>query len=213
MADNVTTQSGTLATVPASTVIATDDSGGAHYQIVEIADATTPTQRLAIDSSGRITALISGSLSIAQNPIRVSVTPTISTSIYAAGDSIGGEMTIANAAASSGGYGLLRSVVIGDKDNERAEMDILFFDRAQTGTATDQSPFDPADADLANFVGSISVLTSHYNSFSDNAGAVVPCSVPIKCNATSLFAYAVALATPTYTSTSDLTFHFSIERY
>lgn len=41
MADNLTTQSATLATVPASSVIATDDAGaGGHVQIVKLAIGT-----------------------------------------------------------------------------------------------------------------------------------------------------------------------------
>jgi hypothetical protein len=40
VADNVTTQSTTLATPPASTTIATDDVGGTHYQRVKLVDGT-----------------------------------------------------------------------------------------------------------------------------------------------------------------------------
>jgi len=39
MADNLTTQT-TVATVPSGGVIATDDAGGAHYQLVKLVDAT-----------------------------------------------------------------------------------------------------------------------------------------------------------------------------
>lgn len=40
MADNLTTQSSTPATVPSSTVIATDDVAGVHYQRVKLVDGT-----------------------------------------------------------------------------------------------------------------------------------------------------------------------------
>lgn len=40
MADNLTTQSATLATIPTATVIATDDVGGVHYQQVKLVDGT-----------------------------------------------------------------------------------------------------------------------------------------------------------------------------
>ena len=55
MADDLTTQSATPATVPASTIFATKDIGGKQYIPQLIADGTTPTQRLGVDSSGRIT--------------------------------------------------------------------------------------------------------------------------------------------------------------
>lgn len=40
MADNLTTQSGTPATVPSATTIATDDIAGVHYQRVKLVDGT-----------------------------------------------------------------------------------------------------------------------------------------------------------------------------
>ena len=40
MADNLTTQSGTPATVPSASVIATDDVGGVHFQRVKLVDGT-----------------------------------------------------------------------------------------------------------------------------------------------------------------------------
>jgi len=40
MADNLTTQSGTPATVPSSSVIATDDVSGVHFQRVKLVDGT-----------------------------------------------------------------------------------------------------------------------------------------------------------------------------
>lgn len=41
MADNVTTQTATLATIPTATAIATDDEAGVHYQKVKLADGTS----------------------------------------------------------------------------------------------------------------------------------------------------------------------------
>lgn len=80
MPDNVTTQSTTLATVPASTTIATDDVGGAHYQRVKLdvgADgaasavvtnvptketrATTPSQTSVAGNVGNVTLLSANS--------------------------------------------------------------------------------------------------------------------------------------------------------
>jgi hypothetical protein len=54
MADNLTTQTGTLATIPGSTVIATDQLGtGEHVQFVKIMDGTLDgTTKAAVGANG-----------------------------------------------------------------------------------------------------------------------------------------------------------------
>jgi hypothetical protein len=47
VADNITTQSATLATPPAATVIATDDVAGTHYQRVKLVDGTLDSSAAA----------------------------------------------------------------------------------------------------------------------------------------------------------------------
>lgn len=61
MADNLTTQSSTPATVPASTVIATDEVSDVHYQLVKLVNATA-------DSTTRT--------GVAADPLRVDPTGT-----------------------------------------------------------------------------------------------------------------------------------------
>lgn len=91
VADNLTTQSTTLSTVPADTVIATDDIAGVHYQLVKLvdgtADSTTPT-----GTSG--------------NPLRVNPTGTTAQPVTDNGGSLtvddgGSSLTVDRATASS----------------------------------------------------------------------------------------------------------------
>lgn len=52
MADNLTTQTSTLATIPTSAVIATDDVAGVHYQIVKLAHGAADSVTLVSSASG-----------------------------------------------------------------------------------------------------------------------------------------------------------------
>src|ERR1043165_4584308 len=78
MADTLTTQSATPATIPASTVIATDDAGaGGHVQIV----------KLAISTDGSATALTADNTSgMLVNP-RPNTTGGLSVGNFTTGDS------------------------------------------------------------------------------------------------------------------------------
>jgi hypothetical protein len=191
MADNVPITAGT------GTTIATDDVSNVHYQIVKIADGT----------DGASTAIPGdGSRGLKVKPVivnRFSVTPTISAaSVYASGDAVGGLLTFANAARFSGGGLWLRQVVILDKDQERAPMDLALFDRTFTATA-DNSAFDPSDADLANLLTVVPI--SDYSNFNANAvGVSTVLDIPLLLNGTSLFGQLITRGTPTYTTTTDI---------
>lgn len=195
MADNVAITAG------AGTSIATDDVSSVHYQYVKLADGTadsstgipgTSTKGLYVDPRGSVSL--------------ISVTPTISaSSIYAAKDAIGGIMTFSNAARASGGGGILESVVLVDKDQERSNMDLVLFSATVAGTATDNAAFDPTDADLANCVGVVPISSGDYADFNDNSVATRSgIGLAYTCAATSLFGVLVARTTPTYTATSDI---------
>jgi hypothetical protein len=230
MADDLTFQSATPATVPEGTVAATDESGGKHYQIVELADATTPTQRLGVDSGGRVTVKISdgtdvlgvnadgsinvsGTVTSSTSIVHLSVTPTISTGIYAAKDAIGGLLTFANAASSSGRPIMVSSASLIDKDQERAEIDLVLF-KASIGAPTDNAVFDPTDAELIECVGVIQFNIVDYADFSDNCVAVrYGLGLDIDLDGTDLYGALVARSTPTYTATNDIVVSLRIVQY
>lgn len=194
MADNVAITAG------AGTTIASDDVSGVQYQRVKLTDGTA-------DSSAVIPGGATKGLYVDPHSTTtlIQVTPTISTSIYAAKDCVGGIMTFANACRNSGEGGILESVTIVDLDRERALTDLVLFSATVSGTATDNAAFDPTDADLLNCVGVIPILTGDYFDFNDNAVASRSgIGLAYKCAATSLFGVLVARTTPTYTGTSDL---------
>lgn len=135
--------------------------------------------------------------------IRITQTPTISTTIYAAKDAIGGLLTFANAARFTGGSGRVEVVTLYDRDPERADIDLVLFDTTITAP-TDNAVFDPTDTELLTCVGVVPIGSGNYSDFNDNAVATVTPSLHYVLTGTSLFGVLVARGTPTYTATNDI---------
>jgi len=145
-----------------------------------------------------------GSVTARLDQTRISAAPAISAgSIYASGDAVGGLLTFANAADTSGGTITIQTVVIIDEDQELAPLELVLFDRTFTATS-DNAAFDPSDADLANIIGVVKI--SDYSNFNDNSVAVrTGIGLAAKLNGTDLFGQLVVRSTPTYTATDDIT--------
>lgn len=192
MVDNVNISAGT------GTAIWTDEVTGAkHAQFFKLADGTADSTVVIPGDAVRGLHVLPSIIT------RLSQTPTISAAaVYAAGDAVGGLLTFANAARYSGGGVSVKQVVIIDKDQEMAPLDLVLFDRTFTNSA-DNAAFDPTDADLANLVTVIPI--ARWINYSDNAvGLSDPLDIPIKLNGTSLFGQLVTRGEPTYTATSDI---------
>lgn len=148
--------------------------------------------------------------------VTVEVTPTVDTAgAYAAGDCIGGKLTFSSAANRSGGGGVIRSVIVTDLADQKADIDLLLFDSdPSNGTYTDQAAVDVDDADIVKVIGQISVATANYKSFADSAAAAlagVDAAFQLSGSA-NLYGLLVCRGTPTYVSTSDLTIRLVIEQ-
>lgn len=199
--------------------IASDDIGGIIYQRVKQTLGQDGTA--TADAGGRnLGAAVGGAayVDLRQSIVSVAVTPTISTTIYAAGDAVGGLLTFANAARTTGFPIRITDVVIIDRDQELAPFDLVLFDRTFTATA-DNAVFAPSDADMANCVGVIEIVANDYHNFSTNAVAHWPETtagnrgLSVVLNGTDLFGQLVARSTPTYTATSDLTVKVIVEQF
>jgi hypothetical protein len=187
MADNVT-----IGSVPWKT----DDIGGFQVQYVKLMDGTDSSAvAVAYDASR-------GFQITGRRIKRIAVTPTITAGAYAAKDVVGGKMTFSAAARFSGAGGYVVGVTVIDKDQERAPLNLVLFDRDFTATA-DNAPFDPTDADLANTIGVVAIR--NYSDLADNAVGYAECRLPFVCNTTDVVGQLVTPATPTYGTTSDLT--------
>ena len=206
MADNVAITAGS------GTNVAADDISSVFYQRMKT--TLGPDGTATADWAGRADGT-DGIAYVDPRPLltAVSVTPTISTSAYAAGDNVGGIMEFTSAVRGTGDYATIRTVVVSDDDSEDAALDLWLFDQTLAGTATDNAAFDPDDADLDNLVGKVAIAGADYGTFTDNSAAVVQPDLRVKANATSLFGVLVTSGTPTYTATTDLTVKLIIEQH
>ena len=200
MADNIGITPGTGATAAA------DDIGGVLYQRNKIALGLDGTHAADLSGTADRGAYVDPRLKV----VRLSQTPTISTSAYALKDAVGGLMTFANAARASGGSCTIQAVQIIDKAQMFASLDLVLFD-VTIAAPTDNAVFDPTDAELATCIGVIAIGGGFYSDFNDNAVAVVN-NVGLECllTGTDIFGVLVARTTPTYVSTSDLTVRLTI---
>jgi hypothetical protein len=146
------------------------------------------------------------------NVANVQTTPTTTAVAFTTGWSVGGLQTIASAARVSGGTGLLQDVVVSIKTNQTATYDIfLFNDTTLSSTCTNAAAFVYSSADFAKLVGVIHVTDITAGNTTSVAQAL-NLAKTYKAVATSLYACAVVRGTPTWGSTTDLTFSYTFIR-
>ncbi len=208
IADNVTTQATTLATIPTSTTVATDEISGVHFQKFKLFDATA-------DSTNAMKVSTVGSAAVDPRPpmVRLSSTPSTSTTpAYTAKDAIGSLLTFSNAARTSGGSVAVEAVQIVDKGQQMSAIDLILFDRSITAP-TDNAIFNPSDTEATYCVGGFQILGSDYADFSTNSiAALTDLELVCTLNGTDLFGVLVARGTPTYTSTTDIVVTLTVQQ-
>lgn len=181
--------------------VAVDDVGGDLYQAVKIvdgvADGTTPARVTprGLEVDGR------------RKWARILISPTLSTSVYAAGDNMGGALTISGAVRESGAPAVLRSVVLSNaQPTLAADLWLVFTDRAITGTHTDQAPFDPGADDGPFITGIVRLLAADLRAFASTSVATYSgLEVPLRANAgVDAGLYLVAQGAIDLTTSGDL---------
>jgi len=145
---------------------------------------------------------------------RVSVTPVISTVIYAALEQVGGLMTFTGAGRATGRPGRVVGATVTDRDKEKATLQMWLFQVAPTLAGSNNNPFDLTDANLeaAQFIGHIDFLNANYRDTASSSacqGALVAApdgGFRFSSSGTDGAPYGVLVcsATPTYTGVSDL---------
>lgn len=139
----------------------------------------------------------------------LSVSPSVSTTAYSAGDLVGGKLLISNPVISmQRPSGIIHSVVVSDAAGQASDLDVVFFssDPAST-TFTDNAAFNPADADIKKIIGFAQVTT--HSSFSANSVSVATgLNILFDIADTGrneIYAAIVSRGTPTYAASTDLT--------
>jgi len=142
----------------------------------------------------------------------IEITPTLDTNAYTAGDTLFAATEIANAAGASGIPVILNTVLVVDKDDQGAAMDLHFFDRSVTFGTANAAP-GISDADAAYYLGHVSVAAGDYKDLGGVKVATVKGIAlgPIKPNATSIYVGGVTGGTPTH-SASGLVIKFGFMR-
>lgn len=138
----------------------------------------------------------------------VQVTPTVQAAAYAAGNVIGGLLTLTGAARAGAGSGLIQSVAASFKSGVApTSLDVVFFSANPSGsTLTDKTAIAVVAADIAKVIG-VAHLTD-----TTLLGASAPSllqaqlqTMPFFIAGTALFAAVVTRSAITLTSTTDMT--------
>ena len=148
----------------------------------------------------------------------VEVSPVVSTSpAYTSGDAVGAKVRIPVGALKGS---KLVSVVVVDKDNQKANIQGFFFDADLTTGGTDNTTYTVAAGDVSKAVGYFSIATADYVTI--GGLAVGAASVPFTNNVQpvmqsaetddgDLWLQMVTTSTPTYSTTSSLSIILGFE--
>lgn len=133
-------------------------------------------------------------------------------SAYAANDVVGGLITVPLGIGHSGG-GFIQSVMLVDKDNEKASFTLYFWSEKPTSIANDAA-FIPQESEAIYQIGSISLPATQYTSLASNAYAIGRAAGDDAISGKELaweyapsgaiYCYMVCTGTPTYTAADDL---------
>lgn len=220
---------GVAITAGSGTTILTDDTGaGGHAQVVKLAISTDgsgtlipadATNGIDVDVT-RLPALAAGSNEIGAVVIRRSLSRiavqsgglTTSVTAYSAGDQVGTQFTLANAARSSGGTGRIKAVTLTDANDIIGPYDVVIT-RASITLAADNAAYAISDADARNIVALIP-LTGAYDLGNNRLCQALNLDIPYDCSGgTSLFAGLITRAGHTFfTAVTDLELVVWVER-
>lgn len=135
------------------------------------------------------------------------VTPTISTSAYAADDQVGAVQTL----NVDPGVRRLVSITVIDKAKQKAELEFLLFKELPTVASADNAACNVADAEIAaKCIGVVTLAATDYTDLSAGAVGTVQCDVVVQTTGSKLYALAKTTGTPTYVSTSDLVVKYGL---
>lgn len=160
-----------------------------------------------------VTTLLLPALLLSEQAIQlhtqsVSVVPTISSGVaYTAGDAVGGVEELVSAARNTQQSGVIHSVVLGDADQQDADLTVIWFTATPAGsTVTDNAAMDIVEADLAKVICVAKIVAADYQDYSATSSATkTALNCPFQLSsATSLYMAIIAVGTPTYTDTDSL---------
>lgn len=186
-------------------------SAGLTNLDVALSTRLKPADTLAaVTTVSTVSTLTSGNVggftTVIKDTTAVSTSPA-----YTTGDAVGGKRTIANAVRAQG-TGILQSITVLDRANQKGGLTIFIFDADPTNaTITDNSAFVFSTDDL-KVIAQISIAAGDYVTTNGKAVAQVSgLAIPVKAaSGTSLYAAVVTTDAPTFVATTDLQIEYGI---
>ena len=140
------------------------------------------------------------------------VTPTVTAGAYSANDVVGATLTFSGVPS----RGFIVSVTVVDQAKQAGALQLVLFDSLPTNIA-DNGTYDIADADLLKIVGAVHLTDTagaDKFDFSDNKiymrqALVIP--YQLAAGSTALYAFLIALGTPTFAATNDVQIQIGID--
>lgn len=135
----------------------------------------------------------------------ITIELTTSAGIYAAGDTIDSVKTVVNPVLDTKGTGLLHSLMLLDKVNQKSAIDLYFFDVAPT-VGADNAAVNFSDADMANCLGRVSLVAGDYVTIDGGSGSAeatlrgIALLLQAAAGEDDIYLVAVSRGTPTYGS-------------
>lgn len=156
--------------------------------------------------------------SIANSLLQLEVTPTVTAGAYSAGQQVGGLQTLDRPCIDQNRFAMLAALCIIDKANQKAAFTIFLFNDAPT-VGSDNAAVNISSADLVSKCqGFITIASGDWQTCKAATNAVAFKSFSdvtfirsLNVNA-KIYAVPVTTGTPTYASTSDLTFKWIFAR-
>lgn len=144
----------------------------------------------------------------------IDVQLTVQAAAYAAGDVIGGKITIPGAVARDGGSGLLKSVLLCSKADLTVNMDLVLFSAdPAASTFTENGPVAIDVTDVAKVLGVISLATRFDLGTPVVVGAAnLDMIVQSGALTRNLFACLIARGAYTPAATADVILRFGIQQ-
>lgn len=128
---------------------------------------------------------------------------TTATTAYTAGDQVGTQITLANAARVSGGGGTIIGVTLIDQSDIIGAYDVVIFDSSAT-LAADNAAFAISDADSLDIVAVVQ-LAGAFDLTNNRIGQAYNLAIPYVCNGgTSLYAGLICRAGHTFFTSGAL---------
>jgi hypothetical protein len=149
---------------------------------------------------------------VAGSAIVLTPTWTVDTAVYAAGDSIGGKITLTSAVRVSGGTSLLYHIHIMDRSNQKPTGNILIFNAdPSAATITDNAAFVYSTDDFKE-VARIPVTAGDYVTINSKASADLPnLGRQVKpASGLNLYAVFVTDGAPDFVATTDFQIIFKL---